>query len=119
MSGEKIFGIVIFLLCTWGCGIVFFLIGFHADRSSKPVNFWAGQEVYPHRVTDIATYNHENAVLWKRYSIPFWLSGALFVLDVVNDVFSILGTIVLFSACFPGLLFLIRKYKQIEKTYIC
>lgn len=118
MSGEQIVGIVFFLLCTWGCGIVFFVIGLHADRSSKPVNFWAGQELDPHRVTDIAAYNHENAVLWKRYSIPFWLSGAVFALEVVNDAFSIAGIIVLFSACFPGLLLLIRKYKQIEKRYI-
>lgn len=118
MSGEQMVGIVIFLLCTWGCGFVFLLIARHADRCSKPVNFWAGQEVDPHRVSDIAAYNHENAVLWKGYSIPFWLSGALFVFGVVNNAFSIAGIIVLFSTCFPGLLLLIRKYKQIEKTYI-
>lgn len=118
MSGKQIVGLIISLLCSWGCGTLFFLIGLRADKCQKPVNFWAGSEIDPCRVSDVAAYNHENAVMWKLYSIPYWLSGILFALDAVSPVFTVTGAAALFSACFPGLLILIRKYRQIEKTYI-
>lgn len=118
MSGEQIVGLIISLLCSWGCGALFFLLGLRAEKCRKPVNFWAGSEIAPCRVSDIAAYNHENAVMWKLYSVPYWVSGILFALDAVSLAFTIAGAVVLFSACFPGLLILIRKYRQIEKNYI-
>lgn len=118
MTGKQIVELTVLLLCVWGSAALFLVLGIRAEKCKKPVNFWAGKEVDAHRVSDVTAYNHENAVMWKVYSIPFWLSGLLFTLGSLGNVFMIAGLIVLFSACFPGLFFLIRKYKQIEKDYI-
>ena len=119
MDAEQILCAVIMLICTWGCAALCWFIGCHADKSEKPAHFWAGSEIDPSCVTDIAAYNHANALMWKRYSVPYWISGMLSCFGVVSDAFTIAGAAVLFIACFPGLWFLIQKYRKIEKTYIC
>lgn len=118
MFHELTVGAVIMLVCAWGCGAIFYLIGRHADRSQKPIHFWSGSAIDPCRVSDVSAYNHENALMWKRYSIPYWISGILSCFGAVSKDFVIAATAVLFLACFPGLFFLIRKYRKIEKTYI-
>lgn len=119
MDGEQTIGMIIMLVCSWGCGAIFYFISHFADKSPKPIHFWAGTEIDPRRISDVAAYNHANAVMWKLYSIPYWLAGFLSCLCFISEAFTIAGASMLFLACFPGLFFLIRKYKQIEKTYIC
>ena len=119
MFGKNIAGVVIMLVCSWGCAALFYFIGRFADKNQKPIHFWAGTQIDPRHVSDIAAYNHESAVMWKLYSIPYWLAGFLSCFGVVSDAFTIAGASVLFIACFPGLWFLIQKYRKIEKTYIC
>ena len=118
MFGEQTVGLIVMLVCAWGCGLLFYLIGRFADKSLKPVHFWAGSEIDSRRVSDIAAYNHENAVMWKLYSIPYWLAGFLSCFCYISDAFTIAGAVMLFLACFPGLFLLIRKYRQIERNYI-
>ena len=118
MVNRQILGIVIMAVCCFGCALLFFGIGVWADRSSKPANFWAGTKIDPEKVTDLHGYNHAYAVMWKQYSIPYWLSGILGCLDFISHGFTVAAEILLFAACFPGLFLLIRRYRSIEKAFI-
>lgn len=118
MDAEQTIGTIIMLFCSWGCGAIFYFIGRHADRSHKPAHFWAGSEIDSRRISDVAAYNHANAVMWKLYSIPYWLAGILSCFCFVGEVFTIAGAVMLFFAALPGIPLLIRKYRQIEKTYL-
>ena len=118
MSEEPIIVVVIMLVCTWCCGLLFYLIGHYGDKSTKPMHFWAGSEIDPRRISDVPAYNHANAVMWKLYAIPYWLAGVLSCFGLLREVFIIAGTVMLFLAGFPGIPLLIRKYKQIEKKYV-
>ncbi len=105
-------GLVIMLLCCWGSGALFYGIGMWADRLKKPMHFWAGTEVDPKTVRDIPGYNHANAVMWKLYSIPYWIAG------LCSFFSNALAGIVLMLACIPGLAFLFRQYHKIEKEFM-
>ena len=118
MDNESLIGAIIMALCCFGCGLTFFVIGYFAEKAKKPVNFWSGTSVPVEKVTDIPAYNHANAVMWKVYSVPYWLAGIFGCLGVIGDVYTMASAIILFLACFPGLFFLVWKYRKIEKRYI-
>lgn len=118
MSGESIVGVIISVLCSWCSAVLFVLIGVFAERSQKPAHFWAGSTIDPKCVSDIPAYNHENAVMWKWYSVPYWVSGGLFLLGIYGDAFAIAGALALLIACIPCLPLLIARYRKIEKEYI-
>ncbi len=118
MDKENLAGAIIMALCSGLCALTFLVIGLHAERADKPVNFWSGTSVDPKRVKDILGYNHANAVMWKLYSIPYWLATALGILGLWGQGFVIASAIVLSLACIPGLFWLIRHYKTIEKRYL-
>ncbi|MBR4290386.1 MAG: hypothetical protein IKT52_07080 [Oscillospiraceae bacterium] len=118
MNGEQTVGTIIMLLCSWGCAVLFYLIGRFADRSRKPVHFWAGTKIDPRRISDVEAYNHANAAMWKLYSVPYWLAGVLSCFGLLSEVFIIAGMVMLFLACVPGIPLLIREYKQIERIYV-
>ena len=84
----------------------------------KPMHFWAGSRIDPAKVLDIPAYNHACAVMWKCYSVPYWLCGIFACLDGIHPVCMIISTVLLFAACVPGLFWLIRKYKCIEKQFL-
>ena len=117
MGGKEIAGIVIMVVSCWGCAALLFGIGVWADHRKAPMNFWAGTEIDPRTVSDIPAYNHENAVMWKVYSIPYWIAGALSLFQA--HWCSIAALIMITLACFPGLLVLIYHYRKIENKYIC
>ena len=118
MDNPNIAAIVIWLLAVLGCGILFFGIGIWAERSEKPVHFWSGTKVDPRKVKDIPAYNHANARMWKFYSLPYMVSGALGGFSFWGEWLMSAGVAILLSACFPGVIFLIRRYRQIEKEFI-
>ena len=118
MFGELTAGAVIMVFCAWGCGAIFYFIGRNADKSGKPAHFWAGSEIDPRNVSDLPSYNHANAVMWKCYSIPYWISGLLSCFAFISEAYISAGAVMLFLACLPGIPLLIRKYRQIEKTYL-
>lgn len=105
-------GLVIMLICCWGCAALFLGIGLWADRRTTPMNFWAGTQIPEQCVSDIPSYNRANARLWMAYSVPFWLAG---VCAFFSDI---LAGGILILACFPGLPVLIRGYRGIEKKYV-
>lgn len=119
MVGEDIVGMVIMLACSWGSAGLFFAIGVWANWRERPMHFWAGTEIDPKTVSDIPAYNHENAVMWKVYSVPYWVAGGLNLFQGWSDWFAIGSLVILVLACFPGLMILIRHYQRIEDKYIC
>ena len=112
MDGEAIFGMIIMSMCSFGCAGTFFGIGAFAVKRKDPVHFWTGSSVDPKTISDIPAYNRANAKLWKRYSVPYWLSGmfALFGLPVVSGI-------LLFLACTIGIWWLVSSYNRILKRY--
>lgn len=117
--GKDIAGIVIMIACCWGSAGLFFGIGVWANRRKTPMHFWAGTQIDPGTVSDISAYNHANSIMWKVYSVPYWISGCLSLFQGLSDWFAIASAAVLVLACFPGLLILIRHYRKIENKYIC
>ena len=119
MDREAIVGAIICLAISWACGAIFYGIGWWADRKKTPMGFWSGMELKAEWVRDIPAYNHENAVMWKVYSIPYFLCGILGLLGIVHEAFTVFVLIVMVLAMVPGLFLLIRHYKKIETKYIC
>lgn len=117
MTREAIVGTVIMVICCWGAAALFFGIGVWANHRKTPMHFWAGTEIDPRTVSDIPAYNHENAVMWKVYAVPYWIAGALSLFQA--HWCAVAAGILITLACFPGLLILIRHYRQIEAKYIC
>ena len=118
MNNENVVGAVVMAFCSFGCGVLFFCIGNFASGAKKPFGFWAGSTVPMEKVTDLHAYNHANAVMWKIYSIPYWLSGIFGLLGFWSEGFILASAVVMCAACFPGIFFLISHYRKIEKRYI-
>ena len=118
MDSDLIVGAVVMMLCSFGCGALFVTIGRLAEKARKPFGFWAGKSVPADKVTDVVGYNHANAVMWKTYSTPYWLSGVVSLFGFWGEGFILCGAIILSAACFPGIFFLISHYRKIENKYI-
>lgn len=106
---------IVLLVCCWGCAALFWGIGRYALCRKEPMWFWAGSVVDPKTVTDIPAYNRANAIMWKLYSVPFWVAGGLAFFGKAGAVAS---AILIALACFPGLFILIRQYRRMEQRYI-
>ena len=118
MDNGGMIGLIIMVICCWGCGAIFYGLGMYAERSPKPVSFWSGTEIDPKWVWDIPAYNHACSVMWKWYSAPWFLSGMLAIFGGWGDAFSIASLVVMLIAAFPGIWILIRHYGKIEREYI-
>ena len=119
MDKSSLVGTIIMAICCFGCGILFYCIGFHANKAEKPVNFWSGVSVPAEKVSDVFGYNHACAVMWKAYAIPYFIAGVIACLDMRNDLSIKISSILLFAAaCIPGIPVLIWQYQRIEKKYI-
>lgn len=118
MDREAIAGMVVILVCSWGCGALFYGIGIWAAKKKTPMHFWAGTGLDPKCITDIAAYNRENSRMWKNYSIPYWIAGVFGILGVWHVWFSALCGAVILIAGTAGIAWLIISYKRIEKKYL-
>ena len=106
MAGKIIMWVVCF-----GCGILFYSIGVYAQRSKKPMWFWSGTEVKPWVITDVKSYNKENALMWKLYSLWYFAAG---VAEIWN---SVVATVLLVASFVVGFPVLIATYDRIYKKY--
>ena len=82
------------------------------------MGFWSGIEVKSEWVKDVPGYNHECAVMWKLYSVPYFLCGILGFLGMFHTAFTIAMVILMVLASLVGIIPLIRQYKKIERKYI-
>jgi len=104
-------GSIIWYICVLGCAALFFGIGMYAQRSQRPMHFWAGVEVKASEISDVRAYNLESARMWKRYSIWFWLAGFAWAWSPTAAL------ILLLPGGALGTVLLVRTYLKIEKKY--
>ena len=102
--------IIMWVVC-FGFGILFYSIGVYAQRSKKPMWFWSGTEVKPWTITDVKSYNKENALMWKLYSLWYFAAG---VAEIWNTVVAVVLLVASFVIGFP---ILIATYDRIYKKY--
>lgn len=117
MNGEQIFGIIIMCFVGFGCGLLFFGIGYSAQISKKPMHFYSGTSVDPKTISDIPAYNRENARMWKFYSIPYWLTGVTALLSIFDERLMAICSILIGIACTAGIAWLVLTYKRIHNKY--
>lgn len=110
MMGDLI-GQIIWYVCVLGAAALFWGIGVYAQKKKTPMSFWSGIEVARSEIIDIQQYNKESSIMWKRYSMWYWLSAVLTIWNIMAAlVVMVLGGTV-------GIGLLIWNYKKIEKKY--
>ena len=86
-------------------------IGIYAFRRKKPMWFWTGTEVKPEEIKDIPAYNRANGIMWVVYSLAFWASMAVGLVNMRT------GGIVLVIAGVGGSILLMFVYHRIYEKY--
>ena len=104
-------GKIICWIVSFGCAILFYSIGVYAQRREEPMWFLSGSKVSADQITDVKSYNQENANMWKLYSLWYVVAG---IAEIWN---SIAMLIILVLSCTVGFVILIRSYKKIYKKY--
>ena len=107
LAEGGIFGAITLWLCT----LLFWLIALWAYKRKTPMNFWAGVEVAPEKLTNVAAYNRENAIMWAIFGTGFFVSGVVTLFHVLA------GGILIAIICIPGIGFLFWNYKRIYNKY--
>ena len=118
MNEEPIAGMIIMLICCWGCAALFLGIGMYATRLKTPMHFWSGSRIDPASVSYIPAYNRENGRMWKWYSVPYWSAGAFTLFGGGSDPAAICAMVLLILAFIPGMPILIASYNRISNRYI-
>ena len=104
-------GNITWYVTMFGCGALFCGIGMYARRIDKPMWFWAGSTVDPSAITDVKAYNRENAKMWFRYSLWYWVAGIAWIWSFA------VAMIALVLGCSVGIVILVWTYRKIEKRY--
>lgn len=115
--GEN-FGAILLTVCCLVAGAIFFGIGVYAGRKKGPMNFWAGEQVAPETVTDIPAYNRENALMWKWYSLSYFLTGLCALLSIWSGAWNYVCLGVLVLGCCGGMIAVIFRYRNIRRKYL-
>ncbi len=104
-------GTVIWCVTVFGCAILFLGIGIYAEKREKPMWFWAGTTVDENKITDVRSYNKENAKMWKIYSLWYFASGIVYFWSKgISVALLVLG-------CTLGIGILVATFTKIEKKY--
>ena len=103
--------IIIWLMITVPCSLLFTGMGIYAWRRKKPMWFWSGSSVREDEISDIPAYNRANGIMWIVYSLVFWVSAFMGLLNI-----SAAG-IVLAVGCLGGIPLLAIAYSRIYRKY--
>ncbi len=103
--------IMIWLITTIPCGLIFTFLGIYAWRREKPMWFWSGSTVREEEITDVKAYNRENGIMWLCYSSVFWISAIMGIRNVST------AGIVLAAGCLGGIPLLAIAYSRIYRKY--
>jgi len=107
MTSENI----IFAAVCGLCALIFGAIALWASKRQTPMHFWSGTVVRPEEITDITSYNRENAIMWAIYAVSMVVAG-------IVSLFSVLaGAALLVVICTWGVIILINTYKRIHSKY--
>ncbi len=102
---------IILLICCWVCAGFFFGIGIYVQRQQEPAHFWSGAKILPESVTDIPAYNRAQGAMWKVFSLPWWIAGAVASRSLPA------AAVTMGIACVLGIPLLILAHEKIEKRY--
>ena len=102
---------LLILIIDLAAALLFTAIGVYAWRREKPMWFWADSAPDPATLTDIPAYNRANGKMWLAYSLIFWLSAPV---CLINEVVGGLLMAILALAALP---FLATAYKKIYRKY--
>lgn len=102
--------IISFVSCIM-CAVPFLIISIYDKDSREPINFWSGDTTLKEKVRNIKEYNKEMALLYKKCSIAFLITGIGFL------IMPIIGIILLCFDCTIGIYFMYREYKRILNLY--
>ena len=86
-------------------------IGVYARKRKKPMWFWSGSEVKPWQIQDVSAYNKANGWMWIGYSLGFWASAILGLINVPA------AGILVMVVCVLGIPGLVITYNRIYKKY--
>ena len=102
---------IIWLIIMIPISLLFTGIGIYAWRRKKPMWFWSGSTVKESDISDIATYNRANGIMWLVFSLVMWFSTILGALNVKT------GGIILIAGCIIGIPTLPIVYGKIYRKY--
>ena len=103
--------IIIWLIITIPCSLLFTGLGIYAWKRKKPMWFWSGSSILEEEISDIPSYNRENGIMWITYSLVFWVSTIMGFWKI-----SAAG-IVLTVGCLGGIPLLVITYNRIYRKY--
>lgn len=104
-------GRIIMWIVSFGCAILFFMIGIYARKLKRPMWFWSGSEIDASQISDIRQYNKENGIMWQLYSLWYFAAG-------LAEIWStIIAVILLIFSCTIGIVLLVRTYNRIWLKY--
>ena len=93
------------------CGSLFAGIAIFAWQLDKPMWFLPGREMKASELTDVYAYNKANALMWLIYSVPYWVSGFL---GLING--GVAG-VLLVAALLVGLPVLVLIHRKIREHF--
>lgn len=102
--------IIGFISCVM-CAVPFLIIAIYNKDSKEPINFWSGDTTLKEKVKNVKEYNQEMALLYKRYSIAFLISGVGFIVTPAA------GFILICFDCTLGIYLVYKNYKRILNLY--
>lgn len=83
-----------------------------------PYEFLGGEQIAPESVTDIPAYNRQNAVMWKWYSLSYFLTGLCALLSIWSRGWNYICLGVLVLGCCGGMIAVICRYRNIRRKYL-
>ena len=104
-------GHILIFISALAAGLLFTAIGVYAWRREKPMWFWIEPEIDPASLADIPAYNRANGKMWLIYSLIFWLSAPV---SLINDT---VGGLLMAILALAGLPVLAAVYKKIYRKY--
>lgn len=103
---------LIFALINLFMSMLFFGIGVFAWNRKDPIWFWAGSKVDKEDITDVKSYNHENAIMWMVYGTSILITPIF--IDIVGIwIFFIIYIVVIMG----GAITMMIRYEMIYEKY--
>lgn len=117
MDGEILRGLIIMLLCCWGCGLLFLGFGVSVYLSKKPVGFLRGTKGKSGCLSDPVRYNRDVGRMWMLYSIPYWLAGLFGFFGLIRSWLVLISPALVLLACTVGVWWLVVSHRRIWNRY--
>ena len=101
---------IIWLVIMIPLALFFTGIGIFAWTRKKPMWFWSGSTVDEKSISDIPAYNRANGIMWIVYSLVFWISTAVGLVNMKAG-----GLVMVIGAVGGSVLLMIAYHRILEK----